>query len=65
MQAPDQVQQDAERIRLLGGPTRVAEKLKLGKGGVQRVQNWLTRGIPASVKLEHPNLFLRKQKAVA
>jgi hypothetical protein len=26
-------------------------------GGVQRVQNWTVRGIPAKVKLENPELF--------
>lgn len=27
------------------------------KGGVQRVANWQTRGIPAEVRLEHPHIF--------
>jgi hypothetical protein len=51
---------DAARIKSLGGPTRVAELLDLDKsnGGVQRVQNWIKRGIPAQVKLDHPHLFL-------
>lgn len=45
----------------LGGPTKVAELLDLDitAGGVQRVQNWMTRGIPPKVKLERPDLFLR------
>lgn len=51
---------DAELIESLGGPARVAELLHLDKdGGVQRVHNWKTRGIPAKVKLERPDLFLR------
>ena len=49
---------DKQRIHDLGGPTRVAELLNLKKhGGAQRVQNWLTRGSPARVKLAHPELF--------
>lgn len=49
---------DAELINHLGGPTKVAELLKYDKqGGVQRVQNWLVRGIPAQVKLDHLELF--------
>lgn len=50
---------DRELIERLGGPTKVAELLGYQKfGGVQRVQNWTTRGIPARVKLEHPEIFL-------
>jgi hypothetical protein len=50
---------DSELIDLLGGPTRLAERLGYEKaGGVQRVQNWKVRGIPSRVKLEHPDLFL-------
>jgi len=48
----------------LGGPTKVA--LLLGydvrHGGVQRVQNWKERGIPPSVKIAHPGLFLKEIK---
>jgi len=52
---------DAELIAELGGPTRLAERLGYEKpGGVQRVQNWLARGIPPKVKLEHPELFLQR-----
>lgn len=50
---------DSELIDLLGGSTRLAERLGYIKaGGVQRVQNWKVRGIPARVKLERPDLFL-------
>ncbi len=51
---------DAVLIRQLGGPARVAELLGYdkAKGGIQRVQNWLTRGIPPRVKLERPDLFM-------
>jgi hypothetical protein len=49
---------DQKRIAELGGPARVAELLGIPKqGGVQRVQNWIVRGIPAKVKLERPDLF--------
>lgn len=54
------MQKDAELIARLGGPTKVAEALGFdkAKGGTQRVQNWLGRGIPAAVKLRRPDLFL-------
>jgi hypothetical protein len=52
--------EDARRIKALGGPAKVAEMLGYDKrtGGVQRVQNWLDRGIPSKVKLARPDLFL-------
>jgi hypothetical protein len=57
---------DTELIAHLGGPTKVAVLLNLEKdGGVQRVQNWLTRGIPPKVKLEFPHIFLRDQQVEA
>lgn len=50
---------DRELIESLGGPAKVARLLGLPtKGGVQRVHNWMTRGIPSKVKLENPELFL-------
>lgn len=54
------IQADAARIESLGGPTKVAKMLGFDKapGGVQRVQNWITRGIPSKVKLDHPHIFL-------
>lgn len=56
---------DSELIRMLGGPTKVAEMLGYdkAKGGVQRVQNWIERGIPPRVKLDHPDLFLNGKRA--
>lgn len=49
---------DKQVIANLGGPAKVAELLGYPKhGGIQRVQNWKTRGIPAKVKLAHPILF--------
>ena len=58
------LQADRDLIQELGGPTRVADLLGLKKpGGPQRVQNWKDRGIPASVKLARPDLFLRHLKA--
>lgn len=55
---------DRTRIERLGGPAKVAELLGYEKdGGTQRVHNWLTRGIPAKVKLERPDLFVRELKA--
>lgn len=54
---------DQELIESLGGPSAVAKRLKFTMpGGAQRVQNWLSRGIPAQVKLDHPEIFLAKKK---
>lgn len=54
---------DSDLIKHLGGPAKLAERLGYDKeGGVQRVQNWITRGIPPKVKLEFPQIFLKKYK---
>ena len=51
--------EDAKLIETLGGPAKVAELLGYEKdGGIQRVHNWIERGIPPKVKLEHPEIFL-------
>lgn len=53
---------DRKLIEDLGGPAKVAELLNFPKqGGTQRVQNWLTRGIPSKVKVEHPEIFFPDQ----
>ena len=59
METKTQVRTDKEIIESLGGPTKVAELLQYDKrkGGAQRVQNWITRGIPARVKLDHLSIF--------
>jgi hypothetical protein len=50
--------EDKRIIEELGGPARVAQILGYNKhGGVQRVQNWTVRGIPAKVRLTRPDLF--------
>lgn len=54
---------DASLIADLGGPTKVAELLGYEKHGAQRVQNWIYRGIPAQVKVDHPDIFMRKAAA--
>ena len=59
MTKQDEIQSDKELIVLLGGSTAVAKKLGLS---VQRVHNWTTRGIPASIKLKNPKIFLKKRK---
>jgi hypothetical protein len=53
---------DATLIAELGGPAKVAELLGYDKsaGGIQRVHNWRTRGIPPGVKLKHPEVFLKQ-----
>ena len=46
-------------IEDLGGPAVVAGLLGYDKsaGGVQRVFNWLSRGIPPRVLIDHPDVF--------
>jgi hypothetical protein len=46
---------DAEKIKGLG-VTKLAKKLGMSP---QRVQNWIYRGIPARVLLDHPKIFKR------
>lgn len=55
-----QASADAQLIEALGGAAKVAELLGYDKngGGVQRVHNWTTRGIPAAVKVQFPELFM-------
>ena len=45
---------DKELIDGHGGAAKVAARLGYS---VQRVQNWKNRGIPAQVKLDHPELL--------
>lgn len=55
---------DQELIAQLGGPAKLAERLGFEKeGGVQRVQNWISRGIPAQVKVDFQEIFLRPDLA--
>lgn len=42
-------------INDLGGVAKTAERLGVS---VQRVNNWMTRGIPAQIKVDHPALFM-------
>lgn len=50
---------DKDLISYHGGPAPLSVKLGYSKssGGVQRVHNWLARGIPSKVKLERQDLF--------
>lgn len=58
------LESDKALIEELGGPAKVAELLGFDKdGGTQRVHNWLTRGIPSQVKLNHPDIFLKHLQA--
>lgn len=50
--------QDRALIKKYGGPVRLAQTLNLGRYGAQRVSNWNARGIPAHVKVMHPQLFM-------
>jgi hypothetical protein len=57
---------DSDLIDQLGGPAKVCDLLHIPRhGGVQRVQNWKARGIPARVKLERPDLFLPTREPTA
>lgn len=50
---------DADLIKTLGGPAAVAKLLGFElAGGTQRVSNWIRRGIPAEIKVKHPDIFL-------
>lgn len=51
---------DAALIDELGGPAKVAREIGCS---TQRVQNWMTRGIPAASKLNRPDLFLYRKAA--
>lgn len=50
---------DRKIILDLGGPAEVARLLGLDptRGGIQRVQNWMSRGIPPAVRLQNLELF--------
>lgn len=59
----NQLELDKQLIADLGGPMAVARKLgRADHEGRNWVQNWLTRGIPAEVRLEHGANLLRWQK---
>lgn len=58
-----EIEQDAALIKDLGGPTAVSNMLGFkNPGGPNRVANWITRGIPAAVKVKRPDIFLRKNR---
>lgn len=53
---------DRELIDSLGGPSRVAAILGTSP---QRVSNWIKRGIPAQMKVDHPELFMPRARKKA
>ena len=54
---------DTELIAHYGGPAKLARLLGFPEqGGVQRIQNWTTRGIPPAVKVQFPEIFLNVPK---
>lgn len=55
-----QIEQDAALIDKHGGAAALAKKLMLKGRGQERVQNWKARGIPASIKIQYPEIFLAK-----
>jgi hypothetical protein len=56
---PTREHPDAELINQLGGPAEVCRLLGFdpGNGGVQRVQNWKSRGIPEVIRLRRTDVF--------
>lgn len=58
MTTDPRLQADIALIKRLGGPAKLAATL--GYEQPQRVHNWLKRGIPPRVKLDHPEIFLRR-----
>ena len=57
---------DTELIAYYGGPAKLARMLGFPEqGGVQRIQNWTTRGIPPAVKVQFPEIFLNVPKPPA
>lgn len=54
------VEADRKLLDELGGPSKVADLVGFPKlGGPQRVQNWYARGIPAAIRVQRPDLFMR------
>ena len=50
---------DKKIIDLYGGATKLSNLLNFKTpNGARRVHNWKTRGIPAKVKLDFPEVFL-------
>ena len=50
---------DKDLIDHLGGPASLAKLLGYRtESGTQRVHNWKARGIPAQVKMAHPELLM-------
>lgn len=53
---------DSQIIQNLGGATAVAKRLGFRlPDGARRVHNWIARGIPAQIKLDHSRIFKSKQ----
>ncbi len=61
----EKIKRDAKLIDELGGPAVVADLLGYdkSKGGIQRVYNWKSRGIPSHVLLEHSKVLKTPNKA--
>ncbi len=53
---------DSELIEKLGGASKLAKRLGYG---VQRVNNWKKRGIPAQAKVDFQSLLLKPSKQTA
>lgn len=55
-----QIQEDRDLIEREGGPAVLAKKLMLTEPrAASRVHNWTIRGIPPSIKLMYPEIFLK------
>lgn len=56
-----QIMADRALIMKYGGPTALSRQLKLqGPNAGSRVRKWMERGIPPSIKLAYPEVFLPK-----
>jgi len=54
---------DKELIQSLGGASALARELGYEMpDGARRVHNWIRRGIPAHVKVDRPDLFMRREE---
>ena len=53
---------DKEIVEFYGGGTKLARKLGLLTHPDRiKVNNWKVRGIPAKIKLQYPELFLKRK----
>jgi len=47
-----------ERIQALGGPSMLGRRIGVTR---QRIHRWIKHGIPSSMQVKHPSLFMGKE----